>query len=57
MLRDNPPRVDRVYTVQPGDTLGYIAAAYGTTVSALMKKNGITNPNYIWIGQSIIVPA
>ena len=22
MLRDNPPRGDRVYTVQPGDSLG-----------------------------------
>lgn len=57
MLRDNPPRVDRVYTVQPGDSLGYIAAAYGTTVAALIKKNGISNPNYIWIGQQILVPA
>lgn len=57
MLRDNPPRVDRFYTVQPGDSLGYIAAAYGTTTAALMKKNGLTNQNFINIGQQIIVPA
>lgn len=57
MLRDNPPRVDRIYTVQPGDSLGHIAATYGTTVDALMKKNGIANPNLIRIGQQILVPA
>ncbi|TAJ17342.1 MAG: LysM domain-containing protein [Dehalococcoidia bacterium] len=56
MLRDNPPRVDRVYVVQPGDSLGWIAARYNTTVEALLKKNAITNPNLIRIGQSLIVP-
>lgn len=57
MLRDNPPRVDRVYTVQRGDSLGYIALTYGTTVEALMKKNGLRNANLINIGQQILVPA
>ncbi len=57
MLQDNPPRVDKVYTVKPGDSLGYIAVTFNTTVSALMKKNGITNPNLIRIGQQLIVPA
>jgi len=56
MLRDNPPKVDRIYTVQPGDSLGYIAITYGTTVEGLMKKNGITNPDLINIGQELIVP-
>lgn len=56
MLRDNPPRVDRVYTVQPGDSLGWIAAQYNTTVDALLKKNGLTNPNLIRIGQSLVIP-
>lgn len=57
MLRDNPPRVDRLYTVQPGDSLGRIAVLYGTTTDTLMKKNGIANPNLINIGQRLIVPA
>lgn len=56
MLRDHPPRVDRVYTVQPGDSLGHIAAAHGTTVEALIRKNAIANPNLIRIGQEILVP-
>ncbi len=56
ILRDNPPRVDTVYTVQPGDSLSRIAANHNTTVTTLMKKNGITNPNMINIGQRLTVP-
>ena len=39
------------YTVKAGDTLSAIAAKYGTTVNALVKKNGISNPNLIYVGQ------
>ena len=39
------------YTVKAGDTLSAIAAKYGTTVAALVKKNGISNPNLIYVGQ------
>jgi LysM repeat protein len=45
------------YTVQAGDTLGKIAARYGTTVSALLQLNGLTNPDVIAIGQKLKVPA
>lgn len=41
------------YQVQPGDTLSGIAAKYNTTWQQLAKKNGITNPNYIMVGQKI----
>lgn len=43
------------YIVQPGDTLGKIAARYGTTVNNLMRLNGISNPNLIWVGQRLKV--
>ena len=43
------------YTVRWGDTLYRIAVRYGTSVSALMNLNGITNPNYIVAGQTICV--
>lgn len=43
------------YTVRWGDTLYRIAVRYGTTVSALMNLNGITNPNKITAGQTICV--
>lgn len=46
----------QTYVVQPGDTLAKIAARYQTTVSAIVAANGIYNPNYIYYGQSLIIP-
>lgn len=44
-----------VYTVVKGDTLTSIAAKYGTTVAKLVSLNNISNPNYIVVGQKLIV--
>ena len=41
----------KTYTVKSGDTLSGIAAKYGTTYQEIAKKNGITNPNKIYVGQ------
>lgn len=38
------------YTVQRGDTLGGIAAKFGTTVAAIAEANDIANPHLIRIG-------
>jgi LysM repeat protein len=46
----------RVYIVQRGDTLSRIAARYGTTVNAIVKANNLSNPNYIYAGQRLIIP-
>ncbi len=43
------------YTVQGGDTLSLIAAAFGTTVRKIKDMNGMKNDN-IWVGQKINVP-
>ncbi len=43
------------YTVQAGDTLFRIALRFDTTVQALMELNGLSNPNYIWVGQNLLV--
>lgn len=43
------------YTVQSGDTLSGIAAQYGTTAAALAGLNGISNPNVIYVGQTLKV--
>lgn len=40
-------------TVQAGDTLSKLARANGTTVDALVKANGISNPNLIFVGQQL----
>ncbi|MHB8506721.1 MAG: LysM peptidoglycan-binding domain-containing protein, partial [Acidimicrobiales bacterium] len=45
------------YTVQAGDTLGAIAARYGTTVGALAAANGIGDVNLIFAGQVLAIPA
>jgi len=46
------------YVVQQGDTLGKIAASRGTTVGAILAVNPqITNPNLIYAGQVINLPA
>lgn len=43
------------YTVKSGDCLSVIAQKYGTTVSQLQSRNGISNPDLIYAGQKIRV--
>jgi LysM repeat protein len=45
------------YTVRPGDTLTAIAAWYGVPLQALMEANHIRNPNKIYVGQELYIPA
>jgi LysM repeat protein len=44
------------YVVQPGDTLQIIAARYGTTWQAIAQLNQLPNPNFIYVGQVLLVP-
>lgn len=44
-------------TVQPGDTLSQIASEYGTTYQAVAQASGISNPNVIYAGEKVIIPA
>ena len=44
------------YTIKKGDTLSGIAATYGTTAEELAKTNGISNPNLIYTGATLVVP-
>jgi murein DD-endopeptidase MepM/ murein hydrolase activator NlpD len=46
-----------VYIVQPGDTLPGIALRYGLATTDLATANGVINPNLIYVGQSLIIPA
>lgn len=45
------------YVVQYGDTLSGIAYYYGVTVNALVQANGLLNPNWIYAGQRLTIPA
>jgi LysM repeat protein len=42
--------------VQAGDTLGVIAANFGTTVDELLAVNGLSDPNYLYVGQQLVIP-
>lgn len=44
------------YTVKSGDNLTKIAAIYGVSVTALANANGISNANYIVVGQTLRIP-
>ncbi len=43
------------YTIRYGDTLSQIAQDYGTTVTKIVRLNGIQNPNLIYAGEKIII--
>lgn len=51
-----PPGSCTWYTVKPGDTLGRIALAYGTTIFAIQRANNIPNPNLIYVGMVLCIP-
>lgn len=46
-----PSQPNQTYVVKSGDTLSDIALRTNTTVQALQNKNGIKNPNLIYVGQ------
>ena len=51
-----PALQDGVYIVQRGDTLSTIAGRLGVSQTALAQANGIRNPDFIYVGQRLIVP-
>lgn len=46
----------RVYTVRPMDTLAAIAMRFDVSQEALMRVNGLRNPNVIYVGQQLVIP-
>ncbi len=44
------------HVVQPGQTLSAIAWRYGVSTFALASANGLWNPNYIYVGQVLVIP-
>jgi hypothetical protein len=54
---DLPPGTEIIYTVQAGDTLAGIAALFNSTIEAIIEKNELDDPNAIFVGQQLIIPA
>jgi len=53
-----PPTSGQLYFVRKGDTLRNIASRLSTTVEEILKVNPqIANPNVIYVGQAIAIPA
>jgi LysM repeat protein len=52
-----PPSGGQVYYVQKGDTLRKIATKFNTSVDLILQLNSIANPNVIYVGQAITLPA
>ena len=44
------------HVVQTGDTLGQISLKYDIPVDDIMSANGIDNPNFLSVGQELIIP-
>lgn len=45
------------YVVGDGDTLSGIADEFGVTQSAIIEANGLPNPDAIFVGQTLMIPA
>lgn len=45
-----------IYVIGNGDTLWGLAKKYNTTVAELVKINNIENPDYLEVGEKIIIP-
>jgi len=46
-----------VYIVQAGDSLLSIAGRYGITLDELVTANGLDDPNFVFSGQRLVIPA
>lgn len=45
-----------IYVVEPGDSLLVIAGRFGLTLDALMQANNLTDPDFVFVGQRLVIP-
>ncbi|MBE2193402.1 MAG: LysM peptidoglycan-binding domain-containing protein [Anaerolinea sp.] len=58
VINAQQPQQQPVYhTVQRGENLFRISLRYGVTVSAIQQANRLSNPNLIYVGQVLLIPA
>ncbi|MGQ9516748.1 MAG: LysM peptidoglycan-binding domain-containing protein, partial [Anaerolineae bacterium] len=54
-MQAGPPPPSAVHIVRPGETLTLIAERYGVRVEDLVRWNGLSNPDWIEVGQHLLV--
>lgn len=52
-----PSSPTETYIVRKGDTLSQLAVDYDTTTAELVRINGLSNPDVLYVGQELRVPA
>ena len=50
-----PGEGDKTHIVKPGESLGRIAVQYGVSVASLVAANSLSNPDFLRIGQRLVV--
>ncbi|MBI5668194.1 MAG: LysM peptidoglycan-binding domain-containing protein [Chloroflexi bacterium] len=50
------PPGSRLHAVKPGENLYQIAQLYGVSVDAVIAANGISTPDRILVGQTLVIP-
>ena len=56
LLTAAPAIADDDHVVVPGDTVGAIAKAYGTSIRDLVEANDLADPNVIIVGEVLRIP-
>lgn len=51
-----PAAADTSHVVRPGENLYRISIQYGSTVSALVRANGLASADRIFVGQRLVIP-
>jgi LysM repeat protein len=51
-----PAAREVTYKMEAGDTLLALAARFGSSVEAIMKRNNLSSPTELKIGQEIVIP-
>jgi LysM repeat protein len=45
-----------IHVVEAGQTVGLIASLYNTTVDNIVQANELSDPNYVYVGQELVIP-
>ncbi|MBN2162675.1 MAG: LysM peptidoglycan-binding domain-containing protein [Pontiellaceae bacterium] len=52
-----PVSTTETYIIQKGDTLSQLAVSFDTTTADLVRMNNLSNPDTLYVGQELQVPA